>query len=175
MPLLGNHPTQRLNVGHSPTPEGRTMTEKRDEVSHYTQGGTETIDYIYEKLGPEGGDAFVLGNILKYASRAQYKGCYDADIGKILNYAKILREKRAERGLHEHVHTSTPQEEYASLTDVVDRKLILETEQGTWKWWWDENTGKLTYQRAGGGSCLTAVQREGAYDKGGPFRVVGRQ
>ncbi|MEN1989847.1 DUF3310 domain-containing protein [Paenibacillus hubeiensis] len=41
---------------------------------HYTFGGIETIDYIQAKLGPEGFQAFCLGNVLKYCSRHNHKG-----------------------------------------------------------------------------------------------------
>jgi len=69
---------------------------KRENVAHYNTGEIETIDYIFDKLGFEGGQAYVLGNILKYASRALYKGTFDADVEKIRNYAVILQEKTAE-------------------------------------------------------------------------------
>lgn len=71
------------------------MTETREHVSHYNVGEIETIDYIADKLGPDAFRAYVLGNIIKYASRAQHKGQFDADIEKIRNYAVILQEHEA--------------------------------------------------------------------------------
>lgn len=76
--------------------EIKEVKSKRVAVDHYTAGGMETIDYIYAKLGLEGGHSFVLGNILKLASRARYKGQFDSDIEKIRNYAVIMQEKEKE-------------------------------------------------------------------------------
>jgi hypothetical protein len=70
----------------------------RDVVSHYTTGKYEVIDYIFDKLGYEGGLAYVLGNEIKYASRAQHKGQRRADVVKIRNYATILLQKMDEEG-----------------------------------------------------------------------------
>lgn len=64
----------------------------RGVVEHYTVGGMETIDFIYAKLGLEGGRAAVLANIIKYASRALHKGQFDSDVEKIRNYAVIAQE-----------------------------------------------------------------------------------
>lgn len=64
----------------------------RDNVAHYTTGKVETIDYITDKLGPDGSIFFVLGNIIKYASRAMHKGQLRSDLEKIRNYATIALE-----------------------------------------------------------------------------------
>lgn len=69
------------------------MTETRVNVEHYNTGTIETIDYIADVLGPVAFRAYVLGNIIKYASRALYKGQYDSDIEKIRNYTVILQEQ----------------------------------------------------------------------------------
>jgi hypothetical protein len=66
---------------------------EREHVDHYASTQIETIDYIFDKLGFEGGIAFVIGNILKYASRAKYKGQMRSDLEKIRNYANIAIEK----------------------------------------------------------------------------------
>lgn len=66
---------------------------ERKPVEHYAQGEIETIDYIYDTLGEEGGLDYVLGNILKYASRARYKGQLRSDLEKIKNYAELALEK----------------------------------------------------------------------------------
>lgn len=65
----------------------------RDYVSHYASTKYETIDFIFDKLGTDGGTDYVLGNILKYASRARHKGQLRSDIEKIRNYAQILLDK----------------------------------------------------------------------------------
>lgn len=71
---------------------------QRDDVAHYTTGGTETIDFIFEKLGYEGGMAYIIGNLIKYSSRANHKGQRKSDINKIRNYSVIALEKMAEEG-----------------------------------------------------------------------------
>lgn len=68
------------------------MTETRVNVEHYNTGEIETIDYIADKLSREEFRAYILGNILKYASRAQHKGQFASDVEKIRNYAVILQE-----------------------------------------------------------------------------------
>lgn len=62
---------------------------KRDDVSHYTTGEIETIDFIADKFD---GIEFCLANIVKYASRAKHKGQLRSDLDKIRNYAVIATE-----------------------------------------------------------------------------------
>lgn len=66
------------------------------KISHYTQGKTECIDYIYDHLGQEGGLDYVLGNILKYATRAKYKGQLRSDLEKISHYAEMALDRLPE-------------------------------------------------------------------------------
>lgn len=66
---------------------------KRDVVAHYTTGEIEVIDYIFDKLGFEGGMFYILGNLIKYSSRANHKGQRKSDITKIRNYSTIALEK----------------------------------------------------------------------------------
>lgn len=75
-----------------PLPMGGNMG--RAHVNHYAQGEIETIDFIRDKLGLDGVTDYILGNILKYASRAKHKGQLDDDVEKIRNYAVILQEMR---------------------------------------------------------------------------------
>lgn len=77
--------------------------EERDHVEHYANGEIETIDFIYDKMGFEGTIAFIVGNMLKYSSRAFHKGQTRSDIAKIGNYAKIAEElwQRHEEERHE--------------------------------------------------------------------------
>lgn len=71
---------------------------KRDVVSHYTTGDIETIDFIFDKLGYEGGLEYILGNLIKYSSRANHKGQRRSDIVKIRNYATIALEHMDKHG-----------------------------------------------------------------------------
>lgn len=66
---------------------------QRDHVDHYANSKYETIDVIFDKLGFDGGVDYILGNVLKYATRAKHKGQFVSDIEKIRNYATILLEK----------------------------------------------------------------------------------
>lgn len=53
------------------------MSDSVNHPSHYTEGGIETIDFITaKKLDYE------LGNVIKYVSRAPYKGRYIEDLKK---------------------------------------------------------------------------------------------
>lgn len=54
---------------------------------HYTEGGIDSIDYIFAKLGPEGFRAYCLGNVLKYVSRWQHKDGQQ-DLEKALVYLR---------------------------------------------------------------------------------------
>lgn len=60
--------------------------------SHYSNNGIETIDVIEAALGTDGAINFCHGNIIKYATRANYKDQYDDDIKKIATYASMIIE-----------------------------------------------------------------------------------
>lgn len=82
-------------------PEAMDLKEnrlERDVVAHYTTGEIETIDFIFDKLGYEGGLASVLANIIKYGSRANHKGQRRSDIEKIRNYATIALQQMDKHG-----------------------------------------------------------------------------
>lgn len=83
------HTTERAKGG---------VVKERDVVAHYTVGEIETIDFIFDKLGYEGGLAAVLANIIKYGSRANHKGQRRSDIEKIRNYATIALEHMDRHG-----------------------------------------------------------------------------
>ena len=71
------------------------MSEPRALVPHYATGGIETIDYIFDTFGYEEGLTVILANVIKYASRAKYKGQLASDLEKIRNYAVIAQEMTA--------------------------------------------------------------------------------
>lgn len=93
----GAEPSQRSIAEAVILHTSEEKTGGRAEVSHHTAGGMETIDFIYAKLGIDGGHDYVLGNILKYAARAKYKGQFESDVEKIRNYAVIMQEQEAKR------------------------------------------------------------------------------
>ena len=57
---------------------------------HYTHGGIETKDYLIAKLGVEGYRSYCYGNVLKYVSRAKYKGKEKQDLEKARWYINEL-------------------------------------------------------------------------------------
>ncbi|AOE44672.1 hypothetical protein SEA_STROSAHL_62 [Gordonia phage Strosahl] len=115
------------------------MTETRVHVDHYASSEIETIDFIADKLGPEGFKAYVLGNIMKYASRAQFKGVFDDDLEKIRNYAVILQERQAKS----EAVVSPPTASWPALSLVPYGTLVQDSTGdwyrynyalGEWKW-----------------------------------------
>lgn len=58
--------------------------------SHYTHGGTETIDFIRAKLTPDEFRGFCKGSIIKYLSRANLKGNEEQDYAKAAFYSRML-------------------------------------------------------------------------------------
>jgi hypothetical protein len=65
-------------------------TSPPKEVNYYDVGGIETIDYIKAKLTPEQYKGYLLGNILKYSSRLNHKGCAQKDAVKLQDYTTWL-------------------------------------------------------------------------------------
>ena len=86
---------------------------EREHVEHYAQGKIETIDYIFENFGFEGGMVFILSNVIKYASRAFYKEQLRSDLEKIRNYMNIALEKLDE---HEASKEAEPTPESFGFT-----------------------------------------------------------
>lgn len=75
----------------------------RDSKStYYDAGGIEVFDVIKAKLTPEQFKGYLLGNSIKYALRANFKGTKERDIEKLANYSGWLNEIKAE-----HKPTST--------------------------------------------------------------------
>lgn len=72
VPERGNTGQKESNNAHS-FPNGKTVEDVVKQPSHYTAGGIETIDYIAAKLGAEALAGYLVGNCLKYLSRAGRK------------------------------------------------------------------------------------------------------
>jgi len=73
------------------------MPEAVNHPDHYTAGGIETIDYLRAKLTPAEFRGFLLGNALKYLSRAGHKGQADTDFRKAAWYVAQLLLDEGER------------------------------------------------------------------------------
>jgi len=59
---------------------------------YYKIGNIETIDFIEAKLTNEQFIGFLMGNILKYISRCNYKENIINDVEKLQYYAGLLKE-----------------------------------------------------------------------------------
>jgi hypothetical protein len=58
--------------------------------TYYDIGGIETINIIRAKLPPEQFKGYLLGNLLKYACRLNYKDQAERDAGKLVIYSQLL-------------------------------------------------------------------------------------
>lgn len=65
------------------------MSDESVNPAHYRHGGIDTIDYLRAKLSPDEFRGFLKGNIIKYLSRAEWKGGGD-DYAKALWYSAFL-------------------------------------------------------------------------------------
>ena len=65
-------------------------SQKDPKSRYYGEGGFETLDIIKAKLTPEQFRGFLLGNIIKYSCRANYKGEFDRDIEKVRFYGAAI-------------------------------------------------------------------------------------
>lgn len=59
--------------------------------SYYDAGGIETINVIRAKLTTEQFKGWLLGNVIKYSCRLNYKGSAQRDAEKVQVYSKLLR------------------------------------------------------------------------------------
>ena len=69
---------------------------KDPKSTYYDQGGIETLEIIRAKLTSEQFRGYVLGNIIKYACRLNWKGQEERDVEKVHNYSSFLREQGKE-------------------------------------------------------------------------------
>lgn len=73
------------------------MTDMVNKPPHYNRGGSETIDEIKSLLDDHQFEGYLLGNILKYISRYQYKNEPVVDLKKSSWYLNKLIEIRSEQ------------------------------------------------------------------------------
>jgi hypothetical protein len=82
-----------LCEGHQPGTVGlvNNIHFEKDNINpdHYKQGGLETIDILKAKMTPAQYEGFLLGNMIKYATRYQYKNGVE-DVKKAKWYAEEL-------------------------------------------------------------------------------------
>lgn len=113
------------------------------DVPHYTVGDIETIDYIYDKLGADGGLQYVLGNILKYASRAEHKGQLRSDLIKIGHYAELALERLPDDvpGIPKFVARRRGPRVFVDGIDIPGDVTVVRDKDGDiWAWGEDAET-----------------------------------
>lgn len=69
------------------------VAEGGDAVNHpphYTTGGIETLDVIRAKMSPDRFEGYLMGNVLKYLLRCEYKKKRSEDIKKAQFYLDTL-------------------------------------------------------------------------------------
>lgn len=69
------------------------MNDNINSPSHYTVGGIETLDFIESKKLN-----YHLGNVIKYISRAEYKGNTIQDLKKAKYYLDRYIELTTDKG-----------------------------------------------------------------------------
>lgn len=62
--------------------------------TYYDAGGIEVLEIIRAKLTPEQWRGYLLGNLIKYSCRANFKGAFHRDVEKIKTYSGILDAER---------------------------------------------------------------------------------
>lgn len=63
---------------------------KDQKSTYYDAGGIETLDVIKAKLTPEQYQGYLLGNVIKYSCRLNFKGSPGRDAEKCAVYSKEL-------------------------------------------------------------------------------------
>lgn len=69
---------------------------KDTQSGYYDAGGIETLDIIRAKLTGEQYQGYLLGNVIKYATRINFKGLDVRDAEKLANYAMWLHDEKQE-------------------------------------------------------------------------------
>ena len=86
-------------IAQAPAVNIDTAHDKRVDMvnnpPHYKVGGIETYDILKAKLSKEELRGYLKGNVIKYVTRAGYKGASTEDAGKLAWYAQRLAELEA--------------------------------------------------------------------------------
>ncbi len=76
---------------------GKT-TDPVNHPPHYTTGGIETLDVIRAKMSSDRFQGYLMGNVLKYLLRCEYKEKRIEDIKKAQFYLNALVEEMDKHG-----------------------------------------------------------------------------
>ena len=75
-----------------------THDDAVNHPAHYCQGGIETIDVIKAKMPPERFRGFLQGNVIKYVTRAEFKGKQLEDLEKAAWYlGRLIQELEGDK------------------------------------------------------------------------------
>lgn len=83
-------PTSEPESFHSLTTQQGTVVDPNSR--YYDVGGIETIEVIKAKLTPEQLKGYLLGNIIKYSCRLNFKGSAERDAEKLKFYSNWLEQ-----------------------------------------------------------------------------------
>jgi hypothetical protein len=86
-------PDGKTFAGSEASLEDFEETKYDEESTYYGKGGIEVIEVIKAKLTPEQYRGFLLGNIIKYGLRANFKDQFNRDIQKINYYSDWLKKE----------------------------------------------------------------------------------
>ena len=73
-------------------------TDPVNHPPHYMTGGIETLDVIRAKMSPDRFQGYLMGNVLKYLLRCEYKEKRVEDIKKAQFYINSLVEEMETHG-----------------------------------------------------------------------------
>lgn len=90
--------------------------------SYYDAGGIESIEIIKAKLTPDQYEGYLHGNILKYSTRANFKGTYRRDMEKVAVYTELLNDWVLLVGKAPHDH-QTARDVFQSETRAADEPI----------------------------------------------------
>jgi hypothetical protein len=74
------------------TPKDPNVVDLSPDRTYYDQGDISTLHIIKAKLTSEQYEGFLLGNIIKYSARLNWKGAKKSDSDKIADYSRWLKE-----------------------------------------------------------------------------------
>ena len=70
--------------------DGNIMDDVINHPPHYMTGGIETLDVMRAKMSPDRFEGYLMGNVLKYLLRCEYKKKRGEDIKKAQFYLNTL-------------------------------------------------------------------------------------
>jgi hypothetical protein len=74
------------------TPVSDPLVAQLKEVPYYDVGGITVLDVMKAKMTPEQYRGYLLGNVIKYSLRLNWKHQSKKDVKKLADYAKWLEE-----------------------------------------------------------------------------------